>query len=133
MQVVSLTRKFTYNSIELADPNPVLTPEQVKEIYQPDYPELLNSLIEGPVTKNGVAVYRFTRAVGAKGAAQRRCAADILRAVLAPPGAETLDALTAQATGGDFAAPATRIANVVQSKSRSRALPIPAAAFGHWG
>ncbi len=62
-----LTRKFSYASISLNDPSPTSSPEEVKNFYAAQYPELLTALVEGPVTKNGVSVYTFTRAAGSKG------------------------------------------------------------------
>lgn len=71
IQTKSLTRQFRYNSVTLPDPGPDRTPEQVKQAYASQYPELTTSVIEGPVTKGGVMTYTFARAAGSKGATQR--------------------------------------------------------------
>lgn len=67
MEKHQLTREFTYNGIKLPDPNPEMSLEQVREIYSPAYPELTTAAIEGPEITNETMVYRFVRAVGAKG------------------------------------------------------------------
>jgi PRTRC genetic system protein C len=67
MEVKTLTRSFKYNGIGLTDPDPGKTPDQVRAIYAYQYPELLNAVIEGPVTKGGVSTYTFARAAGSKG------------------------------------------------------------------
>jgi PRTRC genetic system protein C len=35
-----LSRSFTYNGVKLPDPDPRMTPEEVKAIYSHQYPEL---------------------------------------------------------------------------------------------
>lgn len=62
-----VVRSFRYNGMTLADPAPDKTPEQVMEIYGFRYRELLNAVVEGPVTNKGVATYTFARAAGSKG------------------------------------------------------------------
>jgi len=67
MEKRRLTREFAYNGIKLPDPNPEMSLEQVREVYSPAYPELTTAAIEGPEVANETLVYRFVRAVGAKG------------------------------------------------------------------
>ena len=67
MQVAEINRAFAYNGLKLPDPNPGMSIDQVKAMFAMQFPELNNSVVEGPVTKGGVATYTFTRAVGAKG------------------------------------------------------------------
>jgi PRTRC genetic system protein C len=67
LTVESLTRKFTYNGVDLPDPNPSLTVDQCREIFAQAHPEIANAAIEGPVTKGGVQSYTFVRSVGTKG------------------------------------------------------------------
>lgn len=67
MEIKTLTRSFKYNGITLTDPDPGKTPDQVRTIYAYQYPELLNAVIEGPVTKGGISTYTFARAAGSKG------------------------------------------------------------------
>lgn len=66
--IATIVREFRYNGITLSDPAPDKSPDQVRLIYAFQYPELLNAVIEGPVTKNRVSTYTFTRAAGSKGA-----------------------------------------------------------------
>ena len=67
MEVKTITRVFKYNGITLSDPSPAKTPDQVRQLYAFQYPELNNAVIEGPVTKAGVSTYTFARAAGSKG------------------------------------------------------------------
>lgn len=64
---VTIIRRFKYNSVMLADPSPSMSLQQVQAFYATQYPELLNSAIEGPDTKGAVSTYKFMRAVGTKG------------------------------------------------------------------
>jgi PRTRC genetic system protein C len=67
MEKHRLLREFAYNGIKLPDPNPEMSLEQVREVYSPAYPELTTAAIEGPEVTGETVVYRFVRAVGAKG------------------------------------------------------------------
>ena len=67
MQSTPIARSFRYNNQNLGDPNPSLSPEQVKEIYAATRPELATAGIEGPEIVNGRRIYRFVRQVGTKG------------------------------------------------------------------
>lgn len=135
MQEIQITRSFKYNSVTLPDPNPALGADQVREFYATQYPELNNAVVEGPVTKNAVATYTFTRAAGAKGASPKaRSAQEIVDATLAGPDFAKPEALLKSALDGRFAGPASRIAHVTSNRSNTApALPMPSAAFGIWG
>lgn len=67
-----LTRLFRYNSVELPDPGPQYSADEVRELYSATYPEIVNAAIEGPDEKEGKLVYTFRRAVGTKGSEQIR-------------------------------------------------------------
>ena len=67
MRVQTLPREFVYNGIKLPDPNPQMGVEQVRDAYSPAYPELTTAAIEGPEAAGDKIIYRFVRAVGAKG------------------------------------------------------------------
>lgn len=43
MKVKKTKRVFIFGEIELPDPNPSLTPDEVIEFYSNQYPELINS------------------------------------------------------------------------------------------
>lgn len=130
MQVVDLTRKFQYNSITLPDPNGAFTPDQVKEFYATQYPELTNSVIEGPTTKAGVATYKFTRAVGSKGA---HSAAEVIARAQAMQSVGQCAALLDLPLSDNDQSAANLIAATATSKARGQPLPVPAQAFGMWG
>ncbi len=67
MEGGKLTRKFAYNGVNLADPDPSMSAEQVRDLYCATYPELAVAQIEGPEYKGHQAIYSFRRAVGTKG------------------------------------------------------------------
>lgn len=135
MQELQITRSFKYNSVTLPDPNPALGPDSIREFFAAQYPELINAVVEGPTTKNGVATYTFTRAAGAKGASPKpRAAHEIVDTTLAGPDKGRPDALLQCALDGRYEGPASRIAHVARNTSVTAApLPLPGCAFGLWG
>lgn len=62
-----LPGNFTYNRVKLPDPDPRMTPEDVKTIYSHQYPELATAAIAGPEATGETLQYSFTRAIGTKG------------------------------------------------------------------
>jgi PRTRC genetic system protein C len=50
------------------DPGPTFSPDQVRDLYTAQYPELTTAAVDGPDMKGEVAHYKFVRAAGAKGA-----------------------------------------------------------------
>lgn len=136
MQEIQITRSFKYNSVTLPDPNPALGPDQIREFYASQYGELNNAVVEGPVTKSGVATYTFTRAAGAKGASSKASGAkEIVEAALAPRDPGHSEALLQRAVNDDlYSGPASRIARVASNTSLTAApMPLPGTAFGLWG
>ena len=71
LQVDNIKRAFKFKhdgkEIELADPGPHMTPEDVMNLYSHQYSELTTATIEGPAIENDVAVYGFKQTVGTKG------------------------------------------------------------------
>ncbi len=67
MEVHRLEREFVYNGVKLPETNPAMTPEQVRDTYVRLYPEIVTAAIEGPETTDGKLIYKFVRAIGAKG------------------------------------------------------------------
>jgi PRTRC genetic system protein C len=63
----TLERRFSYLGLQLPDPDPKLTPEQVRDLYSATYPELTTAAIEGPEATGGTLQYKLTRAIGTKG------------------------------------------------------------------
>lgn len=63
------TIKFQLDNetITLEDSNPVLTIEEVKELYTQHYPQLLNATIEQGEIENNAMVYYFKPMAGTKG------------------------------------------------------------------
>lgn len=134
MQVVELTRKFQYNSITLSDPNPALTPDQVKEVYAGQYPELTNAVVEGPVTRGNTATYKFTRAVGSKGATQQLPAAAVLERAFRGGDSHAIASFLAAAEDADpDGRAASTLTQAALSKHRGIPMQLPPQAFGLHG
>ncbi|CAG9255097.1 Prokaryotic Ubiquitin family protein [Paraburkholderia unamae] len=66
--VATLVREFLYNGMHFVDPGPAFSPEQVRDLYAAQYPELTTATVDGPEVAGEVASYKFVRAAGAKGA-----------------------------------------------------------------
>jgi PRTRC genetic system protein C len=62
-----MSRSFTYNGLKLPDPDPRMTPEEVKTMYANQYPELATAAITGPEASGDQLQYSFVRAIGTKG------------------------------------------------------------------
>lgn len=136
MQVQTLTREFKYNSLTLADPDSGLNPEQVAEIYSMTYPELTNTVVEGPEIKGGKMVYSFLRAVGSKG----RTADQKPRGLLTAN--ELIESLLTNAQKSERALSSfgksdspfsTKIASIAVYHRHGKPLATPSSAFGIWG
>ncbi len=71
MKVETLERIFIMNDgkidIELPDPNPTYTPEQVLDHYSLQYPKLTNAVAIPDKEKDGKYVYKIKDTVGTKG------------------------------------------------------------------
>lgn len=71
ISIARLIREFTYNGVALLDPGPTFSPEEIRDLYSAQYPELTTAAIDGPEYKGDVMCFRFMRAAGAKGCAAR--------------------------------------------------------------
>jgi PRTRC genetic system protein C len=60
-------RLFLYSGRMLADPDPSLTPEQVKAFFSNIYPDLANAVIQEARFEGETQTYEFQRAMGTKG------------------------------------------------------------------
>lgn len=69
MEKTKITRKFYIESkkVTLADPDPVMTPDQVMQFYSNTYPELVTSSVHGPKYEGDSIVFTFKTTVGTKG------------------------------------------------------------------
>lgn len=65
--IVKLTRTFTFNGTNLPDPGPDFTPEEVKDLYAAQYPDISTAVIDVPEINGDVIAYKFVRNVGTKG------------------------------------------------------------------
>lgn len=65
--MVKLARVFKYNSIQLDDPDPKMSAEDVKQFYANIYPELTQATIDGPNIEEEGESYEFRKLAGTKG------------------------------------------------------------------
>ena len=65
--IQQLVRTFTFNGVELPDPGPEFSVEEVRDMYSAQYPDISTAVIQGPEMKGDVAEYKFVRNVGTKG------------------------------------------------------------------
>jgi len=61
IKVAVLSRAFQYAGVDLVDPDPSASPDEIKTFYQAIYPELNNAAVEGPVSRNKKLVFTFVR------------------------------------------------------------------------
>ncbi len=62
-----LRREFVYNGTVIPDPNPSMSPEQVRDTLVAAYPEIATAALSGPEVKGDAARFTFSRAIGSKG------------------------------------------------------------------
>lgn len=71
IEVTAFKRAFKFKKdgkiIDLPEPNPEFTAEEVMQFYSTNHPELTTSTIDGPKIENDRAVYEFKTTVGTKG------------------------------------------------------------------
>jgi PRTRC genetic system protein C len=67
LTVSALRREFIYNGTVIPDPNPSMSPEQVRDTLVAAYPEIATAALSGPEVKGEAARYTFSRAIGSKG------------------------------------------------------------------
>lgn len=71
LEVTNLDRQFVFNKggkdIDLKDPNPELSPEEVMKFYAGQYPELTNAIVEGPTVVKDKSSYKITTKAGKLG------------------------------------------------------------------
>lgn len=56
-----------FGSISIADPNPAMTPEDVRTFLTPTYPEIATATLTGPEATAGYLTFTFCKAIGTKG------------------------------------------------------------------
>ena len=67
ISVAKLIREFTYNGMTFVDPGAAFSPDDVRDLYSAQYPELTTAAIDGPEYKGEIAHFKFVRTAGAKG------------------------------------------------------------------
>jgi len=63
----NLSREFSFNGLKLPDPNPAMSPEEVRQFYSTQHPDITTASITGPEADGEKLRYSFTRAIGSKG------------------------------------------------------------------
>lgn len=71
MNIETLERVFQYakgnTTLDLSDPDPNSTPQEVLKIYAATYPELNNGSVSEGTTKDDKLVFKFSTTIGTKG------------------------------------------------------------------
>lgn len=69
LNITSVNRIFRMDKsgLELGDPNPEMSLEEVTNFYSGQYPELTTATVQGPVYEEDNVVYIFKTVVGTKG------------------------------------------------------------------
>ncbi len=72
LEVTSLEREFTFKkdsktTIDLADPNPSMSVDDVIKFYSGEHPELTNAMVQGPTVVGDKANYSITTKAGKLG------------------------------------------------------------------
>lgn len=55
------------SGVELPDPNPEMSEDEVMKFYSAQYPELTTATVDGPKINNDKAHYSFKTTIGTKG------------------------------------------------------------------
>jgi PRTRC genetic system protein C len=133
---IIITRCFKFNGMNLTDPGPEMDLEAVKRIFAMQFPELLNSAIEGPTTKGAVSTYAFVRAVGAKGKGSAAALSVIDTIKQMGQGNQDSSSLFFGMTETEIKESvvcSTVLKTVVNSKLAKHPLPLTQQSFGIWG
>lgn len=67
IELTKLTRVFTFNGVKLPDPGEAFSPDEVRDMYSNQYPDLITAIVNEPTVSGTVATYAFIRNVGSKG------------------------------------------------------------------
>ncbi len=67
MEIQKLTRVFQYNGLDLPDPNPTFSVEDVIDFYADAYPELRNGFADEPTYEGEFARYPISAQIRRKG------------------------------------------------------------------
>ena len=69
LNITTAVRVFIIDgkNIEIPDPDPKLSLENVMELYSGMYPELTTATVHGPEYRNDKVIYRFKSVIGTKG------------------------------------------------------------------
>ena len=131
-----IVRSFKFNGMSLTDPCSEMDLDTVKRFYANQFPELLNSVVEGQVTKGAVSTYTFVRAVGAKGIREDRPQSVIATIKKMTLGTNEKKSLFLGMTENEIKENilcSAVLKTVVNSTVTRHPLPLPQQAFGIWG
>jgi len=67
MQASTIGREFSWNGVKIPDPDPKLSPEEVRAVLATMYPDIATATITGPEAVGNRLLYRFVAAIGTKG------------------------------------------------------------------
>ena len=67
LQLIAVTRSFSFNGRKLADPDPRWSVAQVRQFYAGMYPSLTNAEVQDEQGANNEIHYTFVKVHGTKG------------------------------------------------------------------
>ncbi|MFZ0591449.1 MAG: PRTRC system protein C [Bryobacteraceae bacterium] len=67
MNISTLPREFEFSGVLYPDPDPSMSPEEVRDLYAASHPELTTASILGPELKGKTQRYQFQISLGTKG------------------------------------------------------------------
>lgn len=67
IQMHEAVRKFSYQGVDLGDPDSAMSPEEVRDFYAGHYGELTTAEINDLGIQNGAHHFEFVKQVGKKG------------------------------------------------------------------
>lgn len=67
LQIAPVRRVFRYNGMNIPDPNPEGSEEEVRRMLVHTYPSIATAKIDGPDLEDGNEVYTFKTHVGTNG------------------------------------------------------------------
>lgn len=65
--ITSIPRIFKFENAEFPDPDPNMSPEQVKQFYSVEHPELTTGTVIGPTYKDNQAIFTLSTSYKPKG------------------------------------------------------------------
>lgn len=67
IEVTALKRTFSFNGVDLPDPGPDFSVEEIRDTYAAIYPDISTAVVQTDTKNDDSVHYTFVRSVGTKG------------------------------------------------------------------